>query len=103
MGSAIAQAHSTFFNDAFTAALGTIEAVTDDKRYRQLKEGKSHPLWLIGHIANTNNLLINMWCLEGESVIPKDLIKKFSPDFSGGTPPSPDGSCYPSCDEVVAL
>ncbi|MFP6583602.1 MAG: DinB family protein [Candidatus Hydrogenedentota bacterium] len=103
MGSALAQLHSTLFNEAITAALSTADAVTEDKRYRQLKEGKSHPLWLLGHIANTNNLLVNMWCLEGTPMFPKDFIPKFSPDFADGIDPTPDPGFYPSWDETVAL
>lgn len=103
MPASLANAYASLFGDAHKGVLSLIANVSEDKRYRQLKEGKSHPLWLLGHIANTNNLLVNMWCLEATSQMPKDLIKKFSPDFSGGIDPTPDPDFYPSWDEVVAL
>lgn len=103
MAKTIAEVHKSLFEKETAATITLIDAVDPDKRMRQLKEGKSHPLWLIGHVANTNNLLVNMWCLEGDPLFPKDLIGKFSPDFSGGTPPSADPSFYPSWDEVVEL
>jgi hypothetical protein len=103
MGSVLAEAHATFFDNAVKAVIGTIEATPEDKRYRQLKEGKSHPLWLVGHLANTNNLLVNMWCLGGKPTLPKELIPKFSPDFAGGIAPTPDPSFYPTWDEVAGL
>ena len=103
MSTPLVQAYASLFGDAHKAVLSLAATVSEDKRYRQLKEGKSHPLWLIGHIANTNNLLINMWCLEGQSLMPKELIKKFSPDFTGGIDPTPDPDFYPSWDDTLAL
>jgi hypothetical protein len=98
-----AEVHQQLFQKEIDATNTLIDSVDPEKRMRQLKEGRSHPLWLIGHLANTNNLLVNMWCLEGESLMPKELIKKFSPDFSGGDAPTSDASYYPSWDEVVGL
>lgn len=103
MARTLAEVHQQLFKKEVDATYTLIKEVKPEKRMFQLKEGKSHALWLIGHIANTNNLLINRWCLEGESQFPKDLVPKFSPDFSGGIDPSADLEFYPSWDEVVDI
>lgn len=103
MAKTATEIHKLLFQKETEAMISLIETVDSDKRMRQLKKGKSHPLWLIGHCANANNFLINMWCLEGESIVPRDLSKKFSPDFSGGVAPSSDPDFYPTWDEMVKL
>lgn len=103
MSKSLAEVHQSLFKKETDATITLIESVEPAKQMFQLKEGKSHALWLIGHLANTNNLLVNMWCLEGTPILPKDLIAKFSPDFTGGIAPTSDASFYPSWDEVVGL
>ncbi|HRK36618.1 MAG TPA: DinB family protein, partial [Candidatus Hydrogenedentes bacterium] len=75
--------------------------VPESARCTQLKPGKAHPLWLIGHLANTINLLLLHWTLQVEGVVPKEYRKKFAPDFGGGDPVTPDPADYPAWDEVV--
>lgn len=84
------------------ATLAAAEKVAEAKRYNVAQEGKSHPLWLIGHLANTNNLLIGMWCCENDSMLAKEYGKKFAPDFAGGDPIVTDPDNYPAWDEVLA-
>lgn len=98
-----AEVHQQMFKKEIDATYAVIKAVKPEKRMFQLKAEKSHALWLIGHMGNTNNLLINRWCLEGESQFPKELVRKFSPDFSGGIAPSADPEFYPGWDEVVNI
>lgn len=81
--------------------LAVAETIDPAKYYKQWREEKAHSLWLLGHIANTNNLLINKWCCEGSSLMPKEWREKFSPDFGGGVAPRPDADFYPSWDEVL--
>ena len=81
--------------------LATAKKIDPAKYFKQWREEKAHPLWLLGHIANTNNLLIHKWCCEGESMFPAAWREKFSPDFGGGVAPRPDADFYPSWDEIL--
>ena len=78
------------------------EKVPEEKRFKQVGEGKGHPLWYVGHLALSNDLFLNQWMLGGESLIPPEYQAKFAPGVMGGGPVSSDASDYPSWDEVVA-
>ncbi|MDZ4861009.1 MAG: DinB family protein [Candidatus Hydrogenedentes bacterium] len=77
--------------------------VPDANRFLQLRPGKAHPLWLVGHLANTINVVIIQWALNGENMVPKGFGKKFAPDFAGGDPISPNAEDYPAWDAVIAI
>jgi hypothetical protein len=91
------------FQQSVDAVLGSAEKVSEDKRYKQLKDGKAHALWFMGHIANTNSLIILRWCCELDPTMPKEFIKKFAPDFGGGETPTSDPSNYPTWDETLDI
>jgi hypothetical protein len=74
--------------------------VPERRRLAQLKDGKAHPLWLLGHLANTMNVVCLQWVLEKESLTPKGFGKKFAPDFGGGAPITPNP---PGWDEVAGV
>ncbi|MBI4557109.1 MAG: DinB family protein [Candidatus Hydrogenedentes bacterium] len=82
--------------------LGVAGRVHEQHRYFQLREGKAHPLWLLGHLANTLNVVLLQWTLGKESIFPKTFGKMFAPDFAGGAPVTSDPSAYPTWDEVTA-
>jgi len=103
MSSALANQLADMFEQSVQAVIGSAEAIPEENRYKQLKEGKAHPLWLTGHIANTNSLIIARWCCDGTPTMPKEFIKKFAPDFGGGETPSPDAANYPTWDETVGI
>lgn len=83
--------------------LKTAERVPDEKRLVQPRDGKAHPLWLVGHLANTANVVMLQWTLNGDSITPKGFGKKFAPDFGGGDPIVSDPAQYPSWDEVIRI
>ena len=83
--------------------LKTASGVPEAVRLVQLRPGKGHPLWLLGHLANTANVVIIQWALNGENVTPKGFGKKFAPDFGGGDPVTTNAADYPSWDEVVGV
>jgi len=83
--------------------LDAAKKMPEDKRLKQLKEGKATPLWLLGHMANTFNTVFLIWSMEKESMLSKELSMKFAPDFVGGTPPTTNADDYPAWDDVVAL
>lgn len=103
MSSSQAQQLADMFEQSVQAAIGSAEKIPEDKRYKQLKEGKAHALWFMGHIANTNSLIILRWCCEAPPTMPKEFIKKFAPDFGGGEPPTTDPSNYPTWDETLDI
>lgn len=93
--------YARMFEKESTALLELARSIKPGKQCKQLQEGKSHPLWLIGHIINTNNFLINMSCCGGSNKLPKGWGPKFAPDFGGGVAPTADADFYPSWDELL--
>ena len=96
-------AYAELIEKELNTVIAAADTIDPAKYLKQWKESKAHPLWLLGHIANTNNLLINMWCCEGESLMPRDWRNKFAPDFGGGIAPCPDADFYPSWDEILEV
>lgn len=82
--------------------LKTASGVPEANRLLQLRPAKAHPLWLVGHLANTANVIMVQWVLNGDSVTPKGFGKMFAPDFGGGAPVTPNAADYPAWDDVVA-
>ncbi len=83
--------------------LSTANSVPETARLRQLAEGKGTPLWLLGHLANTINVVVRMWMFEEKSMLEADLSLTFAPDFAGGKPPTPNADDYPAWDDVLKL
>jgi len=83
--------------------LKTASGVPEDARVVQLRPGKAHPLWLLGHLANTANVIGLQWVLNGPGVASKEFRKKFAPDFANGDPVTANAADYPSWDEVVGM
>jgi len=75
--------------------------VPEGVRFRQLKEGKAHPAWLVGHLANTVDTIVLTWVLAKEPRLSKEFKRQFAPDFAGGLPITPDVSDYPAWDAIV--
>ncbi len=78
------------------------EKFPQDKRLVQIKPGKGHALWQVGHLAIALDLITNTWLLGGTPQLSAQYNQKFSPGIMGGDDPSPDASVYPSWDEVLA-
>ena len=81
--------------------LKTASGVPESARLLQLRPAKAHPLWLLGHLANTANVVMIQWALNGENIAPKGFGKKFAPDFGGGDAVTTNVADYPAWDEVV--
>lgn len=94
---------ASIYESAFKSTQNLAAKIPAEKRMRQLQKGKPHPLWLIGHLANSNNMVVNMWCCGGQSMFPKEWRDKFAPDFGGGIPPTNDAAFYPDWDEVLKV
>lgn len=103
MGSSAAEMYATMFEESAAATIKAAEKVPESKRMFQTQPGKAHPLWLVGHLANTASLLINRWCCEAENLMPKEYTKRFSPDFAQGDPITNNAADYPSWEETLSL
>ena len=93
--------YAQLFEQESNAVLSLVSTIDPANYMKPLKEGKAHPVWLLGHIINTHNFLINMSCCGGKSLIPREWQPKFSPDFAGGVAPTQDADFYPSWNELV--
>jgi uncharacterized damage-inducible protein DinB len=77
--------------------LSQINDFADDELLVQPCPGGNHPLWLLGHIANSEDGLILSFC-KGENVLPGSYFKL----FGIGSTPQTAASAYPSRDEILA-
>ena len=75
-------------------------AYLDDMRDAALTHptprGGNHPLWIAGHLAISEGLIVAM--VSGDH----SPVKHWEPLFDAGTEPTADPSAYPAYDEVVA-
>lgn len=78
----------------------TAEGIPEDKRTVQFKVGKSHPLWLLGHVADVMSGRVIGMVLGQKPVCPQEYGPLFTPDLGGGAIQS-DAAHYPSWDEVL--
>ncbi|MBX7254807.1 MAG: DinB family protein [Candidatus Hydrogenedentes bacterium] len=86
-----------------TETVRVAEDVKPELRLVQLREGKAHPMWLIGHLTNTINTVVIQWMLGKNSLVPRGFSRKFAPDFAGGSPITNQASDYPAWEEVLGL
>ena len=97
------QVYAGLLNQCRTETLQTLEKVSETRRFAQLAPGKSTPLWLVGHLANTVNAVVLLYTLGEKSLLGRDLAMKFAPDFAGGQPPTANADDYPPWDEIAGL
>ena len=89
------------YETAIRTTLSTAEKVPEDKRMSQIKEGRAHPLWLMGHLGFSLDMVTTGWILGGERVLSDENDSRFSPKEFGGAPITGDPNDYPSWDEVI--
>lgn len=97
------QTYAGILEWSFAETLRVANAIPESNRLLQIEEGRVQPLWLVGHLANTLNTIVNMWMFERESLMPKGWGRIFAPDFGGGNPVTANAADYPAWDEVVRL
>ena len=78
--------------------LAQVEDLTDQEMMFQPKPEVNHALWLLGHVATSENGLILRWCA-GESALPEEYVKL----FFMGTSPDPDPAVYPAKEEILKV
>ena len=77
--------------------LAGVEGLTEAEMTYQPKEGMNHPLWLLGHIAVSENGLILRLC-SGKDLLSGDWQGKFGIK----SVPVADAKAYPKKEEVLA-
>lgn len=102
MSSIQTQLLADLYRESFQRTLDLAPKVPEQARLLQLKEGKNHPLWLIGHLANTIEVVGNHWALGLDYTFGKQFGFLFAPDFAGGREVTAEAEVYPGWDEVVA-
>lgn len=90
------------YESTFSATAKAAENVPADKRLKQSKDGKAHPLWLMGHLTFATDTILNSVVLGGDMTLPEQYRKMFAPGMIGGAPVTADASAYPAWDDVVA-
>ncbi len=84
------------------ATVKMAEALTAEQQFLQAKSGGAHPAWLIGHLANTLDTVVNPWALNAERMLPKGFGRRFAPQFVGGDPITENKDDYPPWDDILA-
>ena len=82
------------FARGFTHKL--IEGIPDDKLTHRAAPGSNHALWIMGHLAHSENSFCSK-VSGNESVLPENYAKL----FGMGSEPSDDASTYPSKAELL--
>lgn len=101
MGTEQVEVLAKMYKTAVESVKEVAEKVPEDKRLHQIAEGKSHPLWHMGHLTWAHDLIINRWFLGGESVVSAEYAGVFAPEIMKGKTPTANASDYPTWDEVM--
>lgn len=90
------------FEASTAAAIAAADQVPEDQRMNQVHEGKSHPLWQLGHMTVVTGNAVMGVCLGKTPTVPKEYRGFFAPAILGGQPIESAASAYPSWDDVLA-
>jgi hypothetical protein len=101
MGCVRAEFYGELYVKAVDATVKVAEGVAEEMRFRQAAEGKAHPLWLLGHLTMTMDMLVNHWMLGLDMSMPAEWGQTFGPKEFGGTPITTDAGNYSSWDTVM--
>ncbi len=77
--------------------------VREQDRFLQLKAGKGHPMWLLGHLASSCDMIGARWIMGLPNQIEDAFRKRFAPVFMQGDPITTTPTDYPSWEEVTAV
>lgn len=100
MSASQVEVFAKIFEMEFEATRKAAESVPPKARLKQAKEGKAHPLWLIGHLAFATDNILNVITFGGKHAAPRSFNKLFAPDILGGAPIVADTGAYPSWEDT---
>lgn len=86
---------------SINATISAAEKVPESHRMKQLQDGKSHPTWLLGHLAFAASFPVLTIALGQGPKVAGDWMQKFGPDFAGGQPIESDAGSYPTWQEIL--
>ena len=89
------------WEDSITVGAETAAKVPEDAVMRQIQDGKSHPTWILGHMAFAAGFPVLAIALGKTPGVPVEWVPSFGPDFVGGQPPRSDQSSYPAWSEII--
>ena len=95
------QTYAGLLDMSFSETARVAGIMPEANRCLQLEDGRVQPTWLIGHLANTLNVVVHSWMFGHESLLPKPWGRIFAPDFAGGNPVTGNPDDYPAWDDVV--
>ncbi len=101
MSRAKIEVYEKLYATAFAATAKAADEVAPAQRLRQSKDGKAHPLWLLGHLTFATDAIVNTILLGGEMTLPEQYRKMFAPGMIGGVEVTADASQYPAWDDIV--
>ena len=101
MSRAKIEVYEKLFATAFAATAKAAGEIAPEQRLRQAKDGKAHPLWLLGHLTFVTDAIVNSVVVGGEMTLPKQYQKMFAPGMIGGADISADAAQYPAWDAIV--
>ena len=101
MSRAKIEVYEKLFATAFAATAKAAGEIAPEQRLHQPKDGKAHPLWLLGHLTFVTDAIVNSVVLGGEMSLPKQYQKMFAPGMIGGADISADAAQYPAWDDIV--
>ncbi len=96
-----ANVYADFLEGCIEETKRAAATVPEGARMRQLAEAKAHPLWLIGHLANTLHTVVYIWIFEQDPIFDKTFAKMYAPDFARGNPITGDPGAYYSWGETL--
>ncbi|MCG8409608.1 MAG: DinB family protein [Phycisphaerales bacterium] len=95
MANALLQAGLDTLTFSRKAFMGLIDSIPEDKLLHQPSEGANHAMWIMGHLACTDEFFMNKL---GDR--PFNRFGDWEKIFFMGSKPSPNASDYPSANEV---
>ena len=86
MSSEQVNAIATLYETSIAATIKLAESIDPEKRMTQAKDEKSHPTWLLGHLALVFGFVGSGVVFGKENHVPNEYFTFFAPPFMGGSP-----------------
>lgn len=102
MSSAKAGVYADVFQSCVNATTRVAGEVPEAKRLHQAAAGRSHPLWLVGHLTMSMDMLVGNWILAKDMSMPPEWGQTFGPTQFGGKAITANAADYPTWDTIVA-
>lgn len=102
MSQILVETLASILEKTMQSTLREASLVREQDRFLQLKAGKGHPAWFLGHLASSCDLVGTHWVVGLPAQFDESFRKKFAPDFLQGDPITPRPEDYPDWAEITA-